>query len=239
MFFNRQDVKDHREQSLGQEGGRAKSALPVQKATPGEMKKGAATRERILQIAEASVLAKGFGATSIEEVIAEANITKSGFFYHFKDKNELAHEMLRRYVNENDRVFDDVFSRGRQLADDPLQGFLIGLKLLAEILRDLPSGHPGCLIASVCYQERMFDREVRELSAQSVKDWNARFLGYLEEIAAVHEMREPVDLVTLANMLSCIVDGAIIMSKMLKDPGELARQVLAYRTFVKLVFSPA
>ena len=28
------------------------------------------------------------------------------------------------------------------------------------------------------------------------------------------------------------------MSKVLKDPGELERQVLAYRTFVKLVFAP-
>ena len=47
------------------------------------MRKGQATRERILDVAEASVLAKGFGATSIEELIAEAGITKSGFFYHF------------------------------------------------------------------------------------------------------------------------------------------------------------
>ena len=38
------------------------------------------------------MLAKGFGATSIEEVIAEAGLTKSGFFYHFKDKNALARE---------------------------------------------------------------------------------------------------------------------------------------------------
>lgn len=44
------------------------------------MRKGEATRERILEVAEASVLAKGFGARSIEEVIAEAGITKSGFF---------------------------------------------------------------------------------------------------------------------------------------------------------------
>ena len=59
-----------------------------------------------------AVLAKGFGATSIEEVIAEAGLTKSGFFYHFKDKNALAREMLRRYVATNDRLFDDIFARG-------------------------------------------------------------------------------------------------------------------------------
>ncbi|MHC2394624.1 AcrR family transcriptional regulator [Bradyrhizobium liaoningense] len=89
------------------------------------MGKGEATRERILEIAEAAVLAKGFGATSIEEVIAEAGLTKSGFFYHFRDKNALAREMLRRYVETNDRLFEEIFQRGRELSDDPLQSFLI------------------------------------------------------------------------------------------------------------------
>ena len=53
-------------------------------------RKGSETRERILDVAEAAVLEKGFAATSIEEVIAAVGITKSGFFYHFRDKNELA-----------------------------------------------------------------------------------------------------------------------------------------------------
>jgi len=203
------------------------------------MGKGAATRERILEIAEAAVLAKGFGATSIDEVIAEAGITKSGFFYHFRDKNELAREMVRRYVESNDRLFDEIFDRGKQLSDDPLQAFLIGLKLLAEIMADLPNGHPGCLIASICYQERLYDREIRELNAQAVEAWNARFLGYLESIAAVHPPREPVRLADIADMLSCVVDGGIIMSKALNDPRRLERQVLAFRSFVKLIFSAA
>jgi AcrR family transcriptional regulator len=48
------------------------------------------TRERLLESAEAAVLAKGFAVTSIEELIAVVGITKNGFFYHFKDKGELA-----------------------------------------------------------------------------------------------------------------------------------------------------
>jgi TetR/AcrR family transcriptional repressor of nem operon len=201
------------------------------------MSKGIATRDRILAIAEAGVLAKGFGATSIEEVIVEAGITKSGFFYHFRDKNELAREMLKRYVASNDQLFDEIFARGRGLSDDPLQAFLISLKLLAEVMSDLPNGHPGCLIASICYQERLFDREVRELTARSVRSWNARFRSVLGEIAAVHALRDPVDLDDLAEMLSCVVDGGIIMSKTLGDPSRLTRQVLAFRSFVKLLFS--
>ena len=135
------------------------------------MGKGADTRERILEIAEASVLAKGFGATSIDEIIAEAGITKSGFFYHFRDKNELARDMLRRYVAEDNRILDEIFARAADLSDDPLQAFLIGLKLFAETLADLPNGHPGCIIASVCYQERLFDREGVEINRQALKDF--------------------------------------------------------------------
>jgi len=146
---------------------------------------------------------------------------------------------VRRYVKTNDDVFDDIFARGRELSDDPLQAFLISLKLLAELMSDLPSGHPGCLIASICYQERLFDREVRDLTADSVRAWNARFRAIFDGIAAVYPPREPVDLDDLADMLSCVTDGAIIMSKALNDPKRLERQILAFRTFVKLLFTPS
>ncbi|RWI29580.1 TetR/AcrR family transcriptional regulator [Mesorhizobium sp.] len=203
------------------------------------MRKGAETRERILEIAEASVLAKGFGATSIEEVIAEAGITKSGFFYHFKDKNELARALMQRYVEENDRIFDDVFHRGRQLSDDPLQSFLITLKLLAELMGDLPNGHPGCLIATFTYQERLFDRSVRDIAAAAVRSWNGRFRDALNEIAAVYPARKGMDLEDVAMMFSCVIDGGIIMSRGLGDPRVLERQILAFRNVVKMLFAPA
>ena len=201
------------------------------------MRKGEATRERILEVAEASVLAKGFGATSIEEVIAEAGITKSGFFYHFRDKNELAHELLRRYIAEDHRILDEIFGRAAELSEDPLQAFLIGLKMLAELMGDLPGGHPGCMIASVCYQERLFDRRVIDLNREAIESVNARIREHLEAIMAVYAPREPLDLDVMAEMLSCIIDGGIIMAKVTDDPNRLARQILAYRAFLKMQFS--
>lgn len=201
------------------------------------MGKGSDTRERILEIAEASVLAKGFAATSIDEIIAEAGLTKSGFFYHFRDKNELARDMLRRYVAEDNRILDEIFGRAADLSDDPLQIFLIGLKLLAETLSDLPNGHPGCMIASVCYQERLFDREVIEINRQAIEGLNERFRRHLDDVAAAYPAREPVDLDVLAELVSSIIDGGIIMAKVTSDPRRLPRQILAFRSLVKLLFS--
>jgi AcrR family transcriptional regulator len=47
------------------------------------LSKGEQTRERLLDLAEERVLHKGFASTSIDELIAAAGITKSGFFYHY------------------------------------------------------------------------------------------------------------------------------------------------------------
>lgn len=219
---------------------KAKTVPPVQSPEGGgDLRKGEATRERIISIAEASVLAKGFAATSIDELIAEAGLTKSGFFYHFRDKNELACAMVRRGMAADTALFDSVFGRGRELSDDPLQAFLIGLKLLADAVADLPGGHPGCLVASVCYQERLFDREVRELTRAWVASWRERFLDHLDEIAAQYPPREPVSLVDLADTLSGVMEGGIILGKVMADPGALERQILTFRSMVKVLFRPA
>jgi TetR/AcrR family transcriptional repressor of nem operon len=203
------------------------------------MRKGDATRERILEIAEAAVLAKGFGATSIEELIAEAGLTKSGFFYHFKDKNELARGLLNRYEQQNNRLIESVFGRGRELSEDPLQAFLIGLNLFAERTAALPDGHPGCIVATMSYQDRLFDRDVRALVAKITHEWSEKFCDMLEDIAKVYPPRDPVDLGHLARMLCCAIDGGIILSKALARPTVLPEQLLMMRNYIKLLFQPA
>ncbi len=203
------------------------------------MRKGQETRERLMDIAEAAILTKGFGATSIDEIIAEAQITKSGFFYHFRDKNELARALLQRYVDRDEEVLDDIFLRARELHDDPLHAFLIGLKLFAEMMADLPKGHPGCLIATYCYNERLFDREVCDLNRQAVLAWRQRFLTELNEISKIYPPRDKVDLEALADMVSSTVEGGIVMSKALGQPKILAEQILLFRSYVKLLFLPA
>ena len=202
------------------------------------MRKGERTRQRILEVAEAAILQKGFGATSIEEVVAEAEITKSGFLYHFPDKNRLALALLERHLEKDDAILDDIWARAGELSDDPLQRFLIGLKLFAELLEDMPGGHPGCLVATICYQERLFNAEIHALNRKTVLGWRTRFRGILDEISELYTPVEPVDMDALADMVSTIVEGGIVMAKALTEPSQLPRQILLFRSYVKLLFRP-
>ena len=196
------------------------------------------TRSRILDIAEAAVLEKGFEATSIEEIVAGAEISRGGFFYHFRDKNALAHAMLERYIDNENALYDDLFARARELNDDPLHCMLIGLKLLAEMLEDMPSGHPGCVIAATAYQDRLFDEGVRDLNRQAILGWRKRFRGMFEEIAEVYDLREPVNLDALGDMVSGVAEGGLILQRALREHKNASEQIMLFRTYLKILFVP-
>ena len=206
--------------------------------TGARMSKGEATRQRLLDAAQRSILEKGFTATSIDELIVECGLTKGGFFYHFKDKTDLAKALLNRYIAEDEEVYDRIFSQSRDLVDDPLQVFLLGLKLLADVMGDMPNGHPGCMVAVSCYYERMFDRELREINTEAALQWRRRFRGMLDEIGTRYRPREPVDLDELADLVSTVLEGGIVMAKALHDPASLKRQILTFRALVQALFVP-
>jgi len=216
-----------------------KTAPAVQLRGGAAPTKGERTRARILDVAYDAIVHKGFAATSIDELVEAAGITKSGFFYHFKDKNDLARQLLERFLAEDSEILDRLEARARTLADDPLQSFLIFLNLYAEMMDEMPELHPGCLVAMITYQEQLFDRVVREMNAESVIAMRLRFARWLEEIVDKHPPRAPIDINAMADNVTVIVEGAIILSKAMNDRGLMGRHTRLFRDHVKLVFGTA
>jgi TetR/AcrR family transcriptional repressor of nem operon len=202
-------------------------------------RKGEQTREHIMATAESIILKRGYSGTSIEGIIGEAGITKGGFFYHFDGKSDLARSLILRYLENDDVFFSGLADRARSLTEDPLQQLLLFLKLMAEALEDMPAGHPGCLVASFTYEAEQFDDEVRELNAQGVLSWRQLFLEYFEKVAEKYPMKIEQPLEELADMLSAVLEGGILMTRVLNDQSALPKQILQYRNYVRLVFGDA
>jgi len=199
--------------------------------------RGEDTRKKILDVAQDAVLTKGFDATSIDEIVANAELTKSGFFYHFRDKNALAHALIERHIQVEDQLFDEVFGRAKDLADDPLQVALIALKLLAELIEDMPNGHPGCIVATAVYQDRLFNPDVREANRRAVLGWRSRFRAMFDAIVEVYPANDAVDMDDLADMVSSVIEGGIVMARAVSEPSITARQIMLLRSYVRLLFS--
>jgi TetR/AcrR family transcriptional repressor of nem operon len=201
--------------------------------------KGEQTREHILAVAEGIILQRGYSGTSIEEIIREAGITKGGFFYHFDGKNDLAKHLMLRYLDNDNTFFAGLTDRARALSEDPLQQLLIFLKLMAEAMSDLPGAHPGCLVASFTYEARQFDDEVNRLNAQGVLAWRRIFLEQFERVLEKYPMKIERPLEELADMLNSIIEGGILISKVLDDRHILPNQILHYRSYIRLLFGDA
>jgi AcrR family transcriptional regulator len=196
--------------------------------------KGELTRENILNIAQSIMLQKGFAGTSLDEIIAASNITKGGFFYHFNSKDELAVHLMLKYQRDDVAFFNGLFDRAEELSDDPLQQMLIFLKLLSEAMAEVQKTHPGCLVATFTSANQTVNQDVRDVTAECLVIWRDSFRERLERINDKYPTDTDLDI--LADMLSSIIEGGIIVALAMSDTHILVDQILQYRNYIRLLF---
>lgn len=198
---------------------------------------GTSTRTKIMDAAERLILEQGFGGTSIDRVIENASITKGTFFYHFKSKADLAYALVERYSHLDLGHLDNNLKIAESRSDDPLEQILIFVRLFEEGAEELTEPYPGCLFGSYCYEAGLFDDRTLAVIQETMLTWRERMGAKLREAMQRHPPRRPVDVETLADMMTVIFEGAFILSKTLKEPKVVSAQARHYRTYLELLFA--
>ncbi|NKB49397.1 MAG: TetR family transcriptional regulator [Alphaproteobacteria bacterium] len=200
---------------------------------------GTATRNKILDTAEAMILDQGFSATSIDRLVERAGTTKGSFFHHFDSKAVLAYTLVERYARSDLDLFAANRARAEQLSRDPLQRVLLVIGLYKEMMEGLTEPYPGCLFASYLYEANLFDDHTLSVIDDTYREWRTILGGMLEQAAEVYPPRADIDCAHLADMFTGSLEGAFIMSKTLKEPQLVANQLGLYRDFIELLFQPS
>jgi hypothetical protein len=68
-------------------------------------------------------------------------------------------------------------------------------------------------------------------------DWRRLFREQLDKINARYTANSDTSSDDLADMLSTIIEGGIIVSRALNDPSILVKQLLEYRSYIKLLYA--
>ena len=68
--------------------------------------------------------------------------------------------------------------------------------------------------------------------------WRKRFRERFDLIAKRYPPRQPVDFEALADMAATLVEGGLMLGRVLQDVTILPRQILLYRDFVRSIFLP-
>jgi TetR/AcrR family transcriptional repressor of nem operon len=201
-------------------------------------KKGEDTRNRILDAAQAMILDHGFAGVSIDQLIQSLGLTKGAFFHHFKNKNDLARSLIRRYADEGLLLFRENLARARKLSDDPLQQLLILVGLYEELFEHLTEPYPGCLLASYVYELQQFDEKTRSIINEEFLQSRREVMKLLRSIMKRYPARRPIDLMALADGFMSAFEGAFILSKSLNEADITAKQLRLYKTTIEALFLP-
>lgn len=196
------------------------------------------TRDRILDRAQELVLATGFAATSIDQLVERSGVTKGAFFYHFKSKADLALALVQRFARQDLDLQAEMMARAERLSRDPLQQLLIFVGLYIELFQGLSEPPAGCLLATYCYEHELFDDQVKGVCATSFRDWRARLGQKIRAVVADYPPRLEVDPDALADGFNTVIEGAYVVSKATGEPEVVARQLALYRSYLELLFAP-
>lgn len=96
------------------------------------IEKGAETRERLVEVGRALFGERGYEATSIDSILAEAGVAKGALYHHFADKRELFDAVFDRAVAE----YAGQVAAAASEAPGPLASLRQGCVAWLELARD-------------------------------------------------------------------------------------------------------
>lgn len=166
----------------------------------------APTKEKLLDAAVELMLAQGFEATSVDEIIAAAGATKGSFFHFFKSKEELAKAALERFVSRRVALFE---SAPFHKETDPRARVLGWIDAAIMAFQD-PSTPKSCLLGNFSQELAPTHPGFQSLCAESFSRSTA---GLARDLAAAG-CRDPQ---RLADLFMSIIQGSLIMVKAKRD----------------------
>ncbi len=190
--------------------------------------KGEQTREKILKEANQLFKCKGFGATTINDLLAATGTTKGNLYFHFSDKEAVGLEVLRGEQQSFYRFLDQAF-QGKSPAAG-LDNFF--QKALEKQSRQDFVG--GCLFGNTALETSDTAPVFASLVQEVFAEWTRRFEQQIALAQAAEQIRTDVSARGLAEMVVATVEGGIMQSRLQKSATPLKRSLETLRKVLEL-----
>lgn len=193
--------------------------------------KDPANREALLEKAQHLMLAKGYTATSVEEICEAANLTKGSFFYYFASKEDLGKAVLDRYVKS---MFLAVQNAQFLKMNDPLQRVCGYIDFMIEVSKD-PARRSGCLLGNFAQVLTDTHPEIRTQCAAHFNLW-ANVLKQQFDAAKVEYKVKGLDTGILADHFIALLEGSLMLAKTRQDLSVIANNLNHFKDYLKIIF---
>lgn len=201
--------------------------------------KGARAKEKILTATKGLVMRKGFAGTSVDDILNETGLSKGAFFHHFKNKADLAEQLMRWYAEGDMKMFRTILAKAEAAHDDPMDQLLQFLTDFEVYLCDPENPPRGCMYALYTYEDDHFENDVKGFVAETLQTWTAMYIRKFQEVIDLYPPVKPVTAKRLAEMVVSVIEGGLILERAYGNPKMTARQSGQFREFLELLFPTA
>ena len=168
--------------------------------------RGAATRARIVEAAADLIYVHGVERTSLDDVMAASNVSKSQLYHYFEDKDALVLEVIGR---QTERVL--AAQRPHLETLDSLPALRAWRNAIVR-LNKATQGR-GCPLGSLASELANDSEPARKRLADGFSMWRERIEHGLEAMQARGELSSSTDPHDLALALLSAVEGGLLLAK--------------------------
>lgn len=190
--------------------------------------KGDASRGRILEVARHVFNTKGFGATTMSDLVHATGMQKGGLYFHFTEKGAIARAALEEAAEEFRCFLIEALA-----GDDP--GSSLERFFRLTLKRHKAAGFVGgCIFGNTALETSDSDPALADIAGAVFDDWIARIAATVAAAQQRGQVRSEVSPRVLARQIVATVEGGIMMSRLKKDERPLRDCLQALRSTLGL-----
>jgi len=184
------------------------------------------TRTRIIQAAMELFWLKGYGSTSIADILSRSQVNSGSLYYFFPGKQDVLIAVLEAY---RDGIGPMLLEPAWGEVDDPVEKVFSLLQLYRRALVESDCTY-GCPIGSLALELHEPDPPVRELMAANFNAWVAAVEACFA--AAADRLAPDADFRALAELALSVMEGGVMQARTHRDIAHFDRAIGQLRIHV-------
>ena len=195
----------------------------------------AGTRQRIVGATVQLMLRQGFAATSVDQICAEAKLTKGSFFHHFESKEAIGKAAVEWWGDFGTSLYAEAW---KDAGLDPLEQLHRMLDIMSGFTKR-PDQVCTCMVGMMSQELAQTHPDMRAECARQLDIWTRNVAKMLNRAKKQHPPETDFDATEIAWFLNSLWQGSMLIGKTRQRPEMIRRNLKLARRMVDSLFGTA
>ena len=169
------------------------------------------TKEKILKVAMQLIYEKGYGNTSVQDILDKCKLTKPAFYYYFPSKDDLGIEYLTKQEEVN-RDFLLTLMNSSKTPEEFAIKWVNVIKKWSKVKK-----YNGCPFVNFLNQLDISNTKFNSKLKEIEMNWTSLYKNYLLDQTGKGLIDKNTDVDKAARKMALIYEGSINLWKMSRD----------------------